>query len=123
MTNTGSGSASAECGVRGASIRRWTAILVSLLLLECSVSVRAQSDRGTLTGAVADPTGAAVIDTSVTAVNSATGVSTATSTGSDGTYTIPLLPPGRYNVTAEHAGFKTYVHDGIVIEIGQTARV
>jgi hypothetical protein len=96
---------------------------LGLSILGCLASMWAQSDRGSITGTVSDPSGAAIAGASVTAANAATGVSTRTSTDSTGTYTIPLLPPGTYQVTAERAGFKTYVHSGVVIEVGQTARL
>jgi hypothetical protein len=83
----------------------------------------AQSDRGTITGTVTDPSGALIVGASVTAINTATGVSTKTVTSSAGDYTIPLLRSGKYDVTIEQAGFKKFVRTSIMLEVGQTVRV
>ena len=112
-----------EPGTVRSTLQACFAILFGLVLFSSAHSLWAQSDRGVITGTVTDPSGAVITGASVTAINSATSVSTRTSTGSNGTYTIPLLPPGMYQVTAEHAGFKTYLHDRVVVEVGQTARL
>ena len=63
--------------------------------------------RASISGTVTDPSGAVLTGVSVTALNTGTGLSlTATTTGS-GSYTIPLLPTGTYNVTFQKEGFKT----------------
>ena len=56
----------------------------------------AQSDRGSITGSIADPSGGVVPGVPVTATNEATGVQSRTVTTGDGYYTIPSLPAGRY---------------------------
>ncbi|MCP5118681.1 MAG: TonB-dependent receptor, partial [bacterium] len=40
-----------------------------------------------------------------------------------GYYTVPLLPPGQYRVTAEQDGFKSIARDGITIEVDQSAEI
>src|SRR5688572_6085681 len=101
-------------------------IFTASLFLVLDLSARvltAQSDRGTITGTVTDPTEAAIVGVSVTATNAGTGVTSKTNTGANGSYTIPLLPVGTYQVSAEHPGFKKFVGKGVVVEVGQTARV
>jgi len=100
-------------------------ILVAGLSLALAISVvlSAQSNRGTITGTVTDPTGAAIVGVSVIGTNTGTGVTSKTTTGVNGNYTIPFLPVGTYQVSAEHPGFKKSVGDGVVVEVGQTARV
>ena len=106
---------------------RWLIILfVADLFLLGQASVQrliAQSDRGTITGTVTDSTGAAIIGVSVTATHAGTGATSKTTSGANGSYTIPLLPVGTYQVSAEHPGFKKYVGTGVAVETGQTARV
>ena len=95
-----------------------------ILTLGVSVSkLNAQSDRGTITGSVSDQTGAVIVGVSVSAINSATGVTAKMSTSSNGNYTIPLLRAGIYQVTAEQSGFKKFVRAGIVVEVGETTRL
>ena len=59
----------------------------------------------------------------VTVTNTATSQVRTVVTGSDGFYTVPLLPPGRYDVKATLAGFKTVIRDGITVDVGVTSRV
>ena len=83
----------------------------------------AQTIRGTLTGTVSDSSGGVVSGATVTATNAATGIADSVVTNQQGGYTMPLLPPGNYNVTIELPGFKRYVRSGVVIEIAQTTRL
>jgi len=92
--------------------------LTGCLLL--SQALFGQSDRGTITGTVTDPSGGVISGVSVTATNTATSISTRTVSASGGNYTISLLRVGTYDVTAEQTGFKKYVHSGITLEVGQT---
>jgi hypothetical protein len=59
----------------------------------------------------------------VTATNSATGIGSSAVTNQQGTYTIPLLQPGSYEVAIEQTGFKKYLRKGINVEIAQTSRL
>jgi hypothetical protein len=54
---------------------------------------------GSITGVVTDPSGAVIPGVKVTASSVATGVSQYTVTSGAGTYTIPRLMVGTYNVT------------------------
>ncbi|HZP01772.1 MAG TPA: TonB-dependent receptor [Terriglobia bacterium] len=106
-----------------AKIRRSSACLWAVLFLVGSGLVWGQTDRGTITGSVTDPSGAVIVGATVTATNVATGVSTRTTTSSAGDYTIPLLRPGTYELTIEQSGFKKFVQTRIILEVGQTIRV
>ena len=103
-----------------------TVVLVTILLLICFSSLPsaiAQTDRGTITGTVNDPTGAVIVGAKVTATNTATRVVTETATTTSGNYTIPGLRSGTYDVSVEQTGFKRAVLTGILVQVGQTARV
>jgi hypothetical protein len=80
-----------------------------LLVLICASAPTsfAQSDRGTITGTVSDPSGAAVAGAKVSAVNTNTGASHETTTTSEGSYTLPELSAAPYKVSVEAPGFKT----------------
>ena len=62
-----------------------------------------QTDRATITGTVADPSGAAIVNAVVSATNIDTNVKLETRTSADGVYTIPYLVLGTYRVAAEAA--------------------
>ncbi len=60
----------------------------------------AQEFRGTITGSVTDPSGAAVPGVRVEARNIDTSAVTPATTNQSGIYTIPFLVPGTYTLTA-----------------------
>jgi hypothetical protein len=96
-------------------------ILGAILLPVCLL---AQDATGKITGVVTDPSGAVVSNASVTVTNLATNVSKETKTDSSGFYQAPLLPIGKYKVTATAAGFEKVemVSQGN-LEINQTMRI
>lgn len=61
---------------------------------------------GTLAGKVTDPAGAVVANATVTATNIDSGQTRTATSGADGSYQVPGLPPGSYRVKIEAAGFK-----------------
>ena len=71
------------------------ALLFSLLVISAS----AQTNKGTISGTVIDQGGAVVQNAVVTVTNMDTASERAVNTGDDGTYTVPLLEPGKYRVT------------------------
>ena len=77
----------------------------------------------TLTGNVKDASDAAVGDASIRVVNVQTGEAFSSLTAASGGYTVPLIKPGRYDLTVEAQGFKQYRQTGITLETGATARV
>lgn len=75
----------------------------------------AQEYRATLSGRITDPQGAVVAGVKVVALQTDTGAKFETISGQDGLYTIPLLPPSSYRLTAEAQGFKKYDRTGITL--------
>jgi hypothetical protein len=72
---------------------------------------------------VTDPSGAVIPGAKVTATRVETGVSQSTLTTSAGTYTIPNLVVGTYNVVAEAQGFKSGTAAGITLDVAQERAV
>ena len=62
---------------------------------------------GALTGAVTDTAGAIVPNVAVTVTNTGSGLARSATSGTDGNYTVSLLPPGTYKVRFSASGFKT----------------
>jgi hypothetical protein len=87
-----------------------------------AVTMLAQTDRGTITGTVQDPTQAVVPGASVVATN-VSGVEFKGVTTATGNYTIPMLPAGVYRLTVEAPGFKRFVQENIQVQVSQTIRV
>ena len=86
-------------------------------------SVCAQSDRGTVTGTVSDPTGAAVPRAEVVAIEGSSGAEYKANTTDTGNFTIASVPAGAYDLTVTASGFKTYLQKGITIQVAQIARL
>ncbi|MGH9769893.1 MAG: carboxypeptidase-like regulatory domain-containing protein, partial [Blastocatellia bacterium] len=87
--------------------------LLSILLL-CAQPLLARQPAPALRGQVMDQLGAMIVGVTVTATNSA-GEAKSTKTDNEGVFVISGLPPGRYTVRAEAAGFA--VHENTTVEI------
>lgn len=98
-------------------------LLPALLGLVLTTPLLASDRTGTITGTVADPSGAVVRKVLVTAVNRATNALRNAETNDDGDFTIALLPPGRYQVTAESTGFRKSIFSDVTVDVDQTVRV
>jgi hypothetical protein len=98
-------------------------LFLLVLVFVSSGIVFAQSDRGSITGSVTDPTGGAVPNVAVTATNQATGVQSHTVTTGDGYYTIPNLPASSYSLTVEATGFSKLIRNGITVSVDSAVRV
>ncbi|MBZ5562799.1 MAG: carboxypeptidase-like regulatory domain-containing protein [Acidobacteriia bacterium] len=83
-------------------------IAFSLILFAAAVSY-AQTPAASISGIVGDPSGAVVAGVKVTVTDTARGVPFVTQTNSSGAYFIKDLIPSTYRITAEAAGFRTYV--------------
>jgi len=96
------------------------ALLLSVLLLapEAALGQTAQ-----ITGRVADSTNAIVPDAKINVRNVNTGIENPTSTNESGYYTVPLLPPGNYEITAQKPGFRPITRFGIKLEVQEVARI
>src|SRR5258708_14724187 len=105
--------------------RSWLKFInLSLMLLGgARVVCFAQSDRGSVSGLVTDPTGAGINGAKVTITNAAMGTQSSTVTTGEGDYTIPQVSAGVYSVTVVAPGFSNLVHNGATVSVGETARV
>jgi hypothetical protein len=68
----------------------------------------AQSDNGTINGAVHDPSGATIPNAQVTVTNVASGSQRTVNTNEGGLYSVTNIPPGMYNVSVTASGFKKF---------------
>src|ERR1039458_2100003 len=100
---------------------RWTRLMSLTILL--TASLVAQSDRGTITGTVTDPSSAAVAGAKVEAKNVDNGVVYRSTTTTAGGFTIPSLPSGKYDLAVTATGFKTANESGVEVLLDQTVKV
>jgi hypothetical protein len=96
--------------------------LLALLLVAMSMITFAQAPTGTITGTVADDSGAVVPNASVTITNKATGAARTVITNSEGFYSAPSLPAGEYEVKAEFKGFRATLRPATV-QTGESTQV
>lgn len=97
------------------------------LLAMCSVMAPgflfAQGERATVSGTVTDTSQAVVPGVAITIRNVDTNVASHTESNSAGIYVIPALPPGRYDLTAEKSGFRTFKTTNIPLSVNLTATI
>ncbi len=90
---------------------------ITLLLLSLSAPAGAQEFRGSLTGRITDPTGSALVGASVSVRNVETNIAASVTTNEDGSYSFPLLQPGKYQLTVTQQGFKASQRDNIEVRV------
>jgi hypothetical protein len=100
---------------------RPTWFLLTCLLL-CAPA-QAQLNVSTLRGTATDSTGAVVANATLTLVDLSTNAKRTATTNDNGDFEIPDLLRGVYRLTAQAAGFKTFVADNIILETNQVRRV
>src|SRR5437762_13914252 len=93
-----------------------------VIWLGAGIALYGQNIRGSIVGNVTDSSGAVVPGAQITVKNEGTGIEVRTTTGAGGTYTVPDLLAGVYEVSAAKEGFKTYRVSGIRLLSAQTAR-
>ncbi|HEX8836300.1 MAG TPA: carboxypeptidase-like regulatory domain-containing protein [Candidatus Acidoferrum sp.] len=99
--------------------------LGALLLMFClSFASYSQNVTGTILGTVTDSKGDAVANATVTITNTDQNIAVRTvTTDQQGQYVVPLLPVGRYSVTAGAIGFKKAIQAGIVLNVNDKVAV
>ena len=97
------------------------------LFIVCLMTVPALSiygqQTGEVTGTVTDATGALVAGATVTATNTATQQVRTAASNDTGTYALPFLQPGVYDLRAEKSGFKLITHPAVTVQVGDVARI
>ena len=94
-----------------------------LFVLLSAIPLSASGPTGNITGTITDPSGAVVRKAHVTVRNEATNATREAQSNDGGDYTVALLPPGRYSVTVESAGFRRSLSRGVILDVDQTVRV
>jgi hypothetical protein len=82
-----------------------------------------QGERASVLGTVTDESGSVVPGAKVTVVNRGTSERRTATSDERGDFEVQALNVGEYEVSVEHAGFKREVMKGIVLVVGQRARV
>jgi hypothetical protein len=94
--------------------------MLPLLILVFAAAAFAQTT-ASIQGTVTDQSGAAVVGAKVTVKNSSLGIERTAQTSSTGSYEVPALPPGAYNVQVQMAGFETQLAKDLVLEVSKNS--
>ncbi len=104
--------------------RNWDVFVRALAVISLSAfSLFGQADVSTsaLKGVITDQSGGVVAGATVKAVNTGQGTERTVTTDANGTYQLPFLPPGTYDVIVSAAGFETSIAKGVSLTVGQIA--
>src|SRR5215831_15566976 len=94
-----------------------------LLLLHSIFAFGQSQTTGRIAGTVKDPNGATVAGAEVTIKSLATYEERKVTTDAQGSYGVPLLPPGAYRVNVRANGFKRAEIESVRIVITETTTV
>jgi hypothetical protein len=106
-------------------MKRTLVAIVCLALLLPALQAAAQGKTsGSVRGTVVDPDGAVLPGVTVRAMSDALVSGQAVAiTGGTGIYRFPSLPPGRYSIEADLAGFRSVRRDNLQLALGQDLEV
>jgi hypothetical protein len=104
-------------------IAAWASITVATIALAGAAPALAQERFGALTGVVHDDSGAVLPGVTVAITNKATQKVYTAVTGSDGSYRLLDLEPGRYSVRYELSGFSPAEMPDVNVLLGKTLDV
>src|SRR5437879_11965217 len=110
------------------SLKRWSAttakvILLFLVLLPARLAFSQAGSSARLTGQVLDSTGAAMTKVDIEVEEITTGVRRTTVSNDAGYFSIDVLPPGTYKLTAKAPGFSATQISPIALSVNQTANL
>jgi hypothetical protein len=97
--------------------------LGALALLLTAATAWAQLSTAELSGRVTDTSGAVLPGVTVTMTQTDTQATRTAVTDADGTYVIANLPTGPYRLEVSLQGFRSYVQNGIVLQVGATPTI
>src|SRR4051794_19842239 len=95
---------------------------IALLACLCAGAHAQLATTTSLVGNVSDPTGRAVANAKVTAVETRTLATLNTTTNDQGYYSFEFIPVGQYSVTIEQQGFQKLTKTGIEVSNNQNVR-
>src|SRR6266566_8647235 len=106
------------------SFQTWSAVLgCGAILLLLSPAADSQEVSAGMTGAVTDPSGAAITGAAVTARDMDRGTVWTAATNTEGIYAFPRVPAGNYEIRFGAAGFRTAVRRNVVLELNARVRL
>ena len=108
--------ANIEVRLSSGALRKGIGALASLALILFLAIVAWAGEGGSISGTVKDATDAVVPKVTVTATSTDTGIRQTVATDSQGFYSFPSLPIGRYDLEFQSSAFRPYRRTGIVVD-------
>src|SRR3984885_2556038 len=81
------------------------------------------ANTGAIAGSVSDPSGALVAGAAVVVVSGATGEERTLMTDAQGSFSVPFLPPGNYDLTVRATRFEPFILNGVQVQITEVHRL
>jgi hypothetical protein len=106
-------------------IRKFSLCLLLLLSIALPTALYGQANAAdaAVNGYVLDPAKNVVVGAQITLTSISTGISQETTTDGNGYYRFPLVPVESYQLVTVASGFQRNTLDGIVLSVGQEARL
>ena len=101
-----------------AMVRVFVCLVVAVLLFAPSAGSQVL-EKGTISGTVLDPTGAAVPNATVKITHIGTGAERTLTSGPDGRYSASILSAGDYTIEVSASGFATSIVKSVHLSVGQ----
>jgi hypothetical protein len=109
--------------LHSSSTSLWTFLWTYMLAL-CFLQMHGQTaNTGAVAGSVLDPSGALVAGAAVAIVSEATREERTLTTDAQGSFSIPFLTPGSYDLTVRTPGFKPLVLQDVQVQITEVIRL
>jgi len=119
MSNQTSG-----CGAAVQTRFAYSALLTLLaMLLAFPLAMHAQNYYGIIVGTVTDASGAAVPNAKVSVINTGNGNTNTATTSRQGSFSVPQLAVGTYEVHVTSGNFKEFVSTGVEVHVSSTTEV
>src|ERR1017187_56819 len=93
--------------------------VVAMTFLALSASGLHAQGYGTISGTVTDPSGASVVSATIKVIQTQTGRETVVTSGKEGDFVFPTLPPSVYSLSVSATGFQSYTQTDIVLQADQ----
>ena len=107
----------------GKPVMKHLSLAILYLLASLAPAVAQTAGTGALAGTIADASGAVIPETKIVVTNEATGEVRQVMSQANGSFVVPLLPPGAYRIELSKTGFKTAVTTDLPINVTETARL
>ena len=108
---------SSSCG--GLNLRQIFVGLLAVVFLVSPLFTRAQELSASLTGVVADSTGAVIPKATVSVTQSSTKAIRTVQSDESGNYAFSNVPAGSYTLNVSSAGFTSFVAKDVVLRVGE----